>query len=82
TDRLAENQASSPIEFVVLLGAEQTFLRVIAHLKPNVIHGGTPPTFLTTAGLGETTAVDEGTDPVDIPGSGGVTVATAACHRT
>ncbi|WP_158756596.1 hypothetical protein, partial [Streptomyces sp. NRRL S-475] len=32
TDRLAENQASSPIEFVVLLGAEQTFLRVIAHL--------------------------------------------------
>uniref|UniRef100_UPI001F16F233 hypothetical protein n=1 Tax=Streptomyces sp. NRRL S-475 TaxID=1463910 RepID=UPI001F16F233 len=33
-------------------------------------------------GLGETTAVDEGTDPVDIPGSGGVTVATAACHRT
>ncbi|MFJ6558235.1 hypothetical protein ACIQNT_39375 [Streptomyces luteogriseus] len=82
TDRLAENQASSPIEFVVLLGAEQTFLRVIAHLKPNVIHGGTPPTFLITAGLGETTAVDEGTDPVDIPGSGGATVATAACRST
>ncbi|MGW7647120.1 hypothetical protein [Streptomyces bobili] len=82
TDRLAKNQTSSPIEFVVLLGAEQTFLRVIAHSKPNVVHGGRPPTFLITAGLSEPTAVDEGTDPVDIPGSGRATVATAACHRT
>lgn len=82
TDRLTENQRSSPIEFVVLLGAEQTFLRVIAHLKPNVVHGGAPPTFLIRAGLGDATAVDEGTDPVDILGSGGATVATAACHRT
>ncbi|MGW7647119.1 hypothetical protein [Streptomyces bobili] len=82
TDRLAKNQTSSPIEFVVLLGAEQTFLRVIAHSKPNVVHGGRPPTFLISAGLGGPTAVDEGTDPVDIPGSGGATVATAACHRT
>ncbi|MGG7569211.1 hypothetical protein [Streptomyces sirii] len=82
TDRLTENQKSSPIEFVVLLGAEQTFLRVIAHLEPNVVHGGAPPTFLISAGLGDPTAVDEGADPVDIPGSGGVTVATAACHRT
>lgn len=82
TGRLTENQKSSPIEFVVLLDAEQTFLRVIAHLKPNVVHGGAPPTFLIKAGLGDPTAVDEGTDPVDIPGSGGATVATAVCHRT
>lgn len=82
TDRLTENQKSPPIEFVVLLDAEQTFLRVIAHLKPNVVHGGAPPTFLIRAGLGDPTAVDEGTDPVDIPGSGGAAVATAVCHRT
>jgi hypothetical protein len=82
TDRLTENQKSSPIEFVVLLDAEQTFLRVIAHLKPNVVHGGAPPPYLIRAGLGAPTAVDEGTDPVDIPGSGGAPVATAVCHRT
>ncbi|CAL9356476.1 hypothetical protein SUDANB145_00573 [Streptomyces sp. enrichment culture] len=82
TSRLTENERSSPIEFVVLLGAEQTFFRVIAHLEPDVVHGGTPPTFLITAGLGDPTAVEEGADPVDIPGSGGTTVATADCHRS
>ncbi|MFJ5774574.1 hypothetical protein [Streptomyces sp. NPDC093094] len=82
TIRLTENQKSSPIEFVVLLNAEQTFLRVIAHLHPNVVHGGSPPTFLIKAGMGDPTAVDEGTGPVGIPGSGGATVATAVCRRT
>ncbi|MCX4966922.1 hypothetical protein OHA98_19220 [Streptomyces sp. NBC_00654] len=81
TSRLAENEMSSPIEFVVLLGAEQTFLRTIAHLEANVVHGGAPPTFLIKAGLGGPTAVEEGADPVDITGSGGTTVATADCHR-
>lgn len=82
TSRLTEHERSSPIEFVVLLGAEQTFLRAIAHLEPNVVHGGAAPTFLIKAGLGDATAVEEGADPVDIPGSGGTTVATADCHRS
>lgn len=82
TGRLAEQEASPPAEFVVLLGSARTFLRVIAHLQPGVVHGGTPPTFLLTAGLGDPTAVDEGAGPVDVPGSGGAAVATASCRRT
>ncbi|MGW0606076.1 hypothetical protein [Streptomyces sp. NPDC002640] len=82
TGPLAEGQVSPPAEFVVLLGSAQTFLRVIAHLEPGVVHGGTPPTFLLTAGLGDATAVDEGAGPVGVPGSGGATVATATCRRT
>ncbi|MFI9429137.1 hypothetical protein ACIG54_37085 [Streptomyces achromogenes] len=82
TSRLAENETTSPMEFVVLLDAEQTFLRTIAHLGANVVHGGAPPTFLIKTGLGDPMAVEEGADPVDIPGSGGTSVATADCRRT
>lgn len=82
TDRLTENQKSPPIKFVVLGDARQTFLRVIAHKEPNITHGGAPPTCLIKAGLGPSTPVDEGADPVDLPGSGGATVATAVCRRT
>ncbi|GHF60653.1 hypothetical protein [Streptomyces thermodiastaticus] len=82
TARLTENEMSSPIEFVVLLGAQQTFLRTIAHFEPGVVLGGAPPTFFIKAGLGDPTPVEEGAEPVDIPGSSGTPVATAECHRT
>ena len=82
TDRLTENQMSAPVPFVVLLAAEKTFLRLIAQFKDNIVLGGAAPTVLITAGLGAATAVDEGRGPVDIPGSGGATVATATCRRT
>lgn len=82
TNRLAEGETSPPIEFVVLLDAEQTFIRVIAHSEEAGLHGGNPPTVLIKAGLGDPTAVDEGAGPVDILGSGNAVVATATCERT
>jgi hypothetical protein len=82
TEGLAEEQTSSAIEFVVLLEAKQTFIRVIAHLRDNTILGGAPPTFLIRAGVGGPTAVDLGAGKVGIVGSGGAKVAIATCERT
>jgi hypothetical protein len=48
TRRLAENQDSDEIEFVVLLGAARTFIRVVAHVTDNEVHGGSAPTYTHT----------------------------------
>ncbi|MFG1953479.1 hypothetical protein [Micromonospora sp. NPDC048830] len=79
---MAVAQTSSPVEFVVLLDAARTFLRVLAHLREGVVHGGAPPTFCIQAGTGAPAEVDEGAGPVAIIGSTGATVATATCLRT
>ncbi|MFG1953478.1 hypothetical protein [Micromonospora sp. NPDC048830] len=79
---MAVSETSSPIEFVVLLDAARTFLRVLAHLREGVVHGGAPPTFCIQAGTGAPVEVDEGAGPVAIIGSTGATVATATCLRT
>jgi len=82
TKRLAEYEKSDPIDFVVLLDADKTYIRLMAQYADNIVLSGLPPTILIEAGEGKgPTAIEADEPPVDIPGSAGNTVATAACQR-
>ncbi len=81
TDVLAQHEKSPPFTFIVLGDAPQTFIRVIAHLQANGVHGGAPPTILLQAGSGQPAAVGVDVGQVDILGSGEARVATATSER-